>query len=380
MELTEAIADLHSHIECAVCLETLTAPKLLTCGHRFCKQCLQKVEQGWTICCPLCKSVTKNGVRNLPSDGLAANIKNDLEYIQDIAQNKNCAGCPGVKAITRCFNCQSSLCKECTSRHNKLYEGKNHTVMKMDSSTSLSCLKHGKDLAYICEDCHDVVCSSCLLKDCYGHKFSTVGNALEKYLKIRETAEKKTAFIRENSTTLEARLQINVDETVANIQDHSDKVVSAIQKHTKTLIETLKTLHSDAVHIQNVSKAAGDGLKDFKDIQPEELRRNLPVGLLRKMPAILRPEVQNSYDNYLVEGIKFEPHTDQKLGSVQISLSKPKDNSWDLQHPRIYGSQLIRATRETDTSQAGSGDLSTKVTFTLNPADEGQTVAELFSQ
>ena len=61
MAKATSLADsLGKHLECAVCLEQYTEPKVLPCLHSFCKRCLQGLltEKGavFKINCPTCRS------------------------------------------------------------------------------------------------------------------------------------------------------------------------------------------------------------------------------------------------------------------------------------------------------------------------------------
>lgn len=61
MAKASSLADtLGKHLECAVCLEQFTEPKVLPCLHTFCKRCLQGLltheEEVWKINCPNCRS------------------------------------------------------------------------------------------------------------------------------------------------------------------------------------------------------------------------------------------------------------------------------------------------------------------------------------
>ena len=64
MAKAASLADsLGKHLECAVCLDQYTEPKVLPCLHSFCKRCLQRLltREGaeCKISCPTCRSSAK---------------------------------------------------------------------------------------------------------------------------------------------------------------------------------------------------------------------------------------------------------------------------------------------------------------------------------
>ena len=50
-------------LECPVCMDTFVVPRLLSCMHTFCEECLRGLlKDEWgvqTIKCPSCRSVTQ---------------------------------------------------------------------------------------------------------------------------------------------------------------------------------------------------------------------------------------------------------------------------------------------------------------------------------
>ena len=83
----EALKKLEEQLNCAICLDTYTEPKLLQCFHVYCQQCLVKLtvrdQQGQlSLTCPTCRQVTPitgRGVADLQS---AFHINHLLEVRQ----------------------------------------------------------------------------------------------------------------------------------------------------------------------------------------------------------------------------------------------------------------------------------------------------------
>ena len=379
MELSDAVKKLLSHIECPVCLETLTSPKLLSCGHRFCEKCLEKQcyydQFGMLfINCPLCRSRTNNSVAGLPNDRLAANIGDDIQHIECLLEAaQNCAVCVDVPAQVRCLSCRVSLCGDCHIEHSSAHQDKNHTVVKDDPS--LLCTAHGKELGFVCEHCHELACLCCLLDECVGHKHCTVGDALERYFDVKAKTERDTEFIKENYTILKHRLTSTFQTVSTSIQNYCDDAVAAIEDETEKLKKYLDKIESDALAILEATKTATDGLMYFDDARLEDCRFELPIELLTHLPHILRPEVQQSHDSYVLEGITFEPNTNLSVGSVRVSLCKSESNTFDASFPNLYGSQFIGA--QLYKSREIIGDLR-KLSVTLNPGRKGSTITNLF--
>ena len=379
MELPDIVNRLRSHMICAVCLETLSSPKLLVCGHRFCATCLPRADtcfpKGLThVTCPICRTARVYPADRLPNDCLAANFKEEMQHLEYIARAAgSCMVCSKTGLKLRCLTCQISLCEECHIDHFSVHH-KNHAVVKAD--TSILCDKHETDLCYVCEHCHKLVCSCCLLDECKGHRYLTVRDAIDEYFKMKDWTERNTEFTKNNYTTLKDKLQSTFSAVSTNIQKHSDDAIEAIKKETRLLIESLDKMESDALNILENTKIAADALKEFSEVQSEKCGFEIPLELLKNLPHLLRPEVQTANDNCILDKIVFKPNKNISIGSVHVSLSKPESNTLDCTLPRLYGSQMT--TTNLCTTRAVRGDVR-KVVFILNPMyKKSKRIASLF--
>ena len=82
----KVLKKVEDHLNCSICLDTYTDPKLLQCFHVYCRQCLVKLvyrdeHQQLVLSCPICRQVSPipaRGVAGLPS---AFHINQLLEIV-----------------------------------------------------------------------------------------------------------------------------------------------------------------------------------------------------------------------------------------------------------------------------------------------------------
>ena len=126
--MAQSSQDLLNELDCSLCLESFTMPKVLPCGHTFCYECLCKYfkslgkKYNYRFPCPLCKADTiipLKKIENFPNNYVAMNMIDNLKRTQR-NESSQCDICE-ENALTAsfCKKCDSSLCKICTINHQK---------------------------------------------------------------------------------------------------------------------------------------------------------------------------------------------------------------------------------------------------------------------
>ena len=118
----QALKKLADQLNCGICLESYTDPKLLQCLHVFCKKCLEQLtaqgRQGQSLDCPNCRQLTQippNGISGLQG---AFHIHHLFE-IQDALkkikapQQTICEKCKKRNATSYCRDCGQFICEYC---------------------------------------------------------------------------------------------------------------------------------------------------------------------------------------------------------------------------------------------------------------------------
>ncbi len=158
----KAVEKLNEQVNCSICLDTYTDPKLLQCFHTYCTKCLIPLvvrdQQGQlTLTCPACRQVTPippNGVRGLQS---AFHI-NDLIGIRDDFQK--------VKDLKPSLEPEHEV------------EGDQQTM------STHYCSEHAdRELELYCETCNELICYKCVAKGGkhHDHDYDPLDEAFCKY-------------------------------------------------------------------------------------------------------------------------------------------------------------------------------------------------------
>ena len=222
-KMAEAIKKLEEQLNCAICLDTYTDPKLLQCLHVFCRQCLVKLvvrdEQGQLILtCPTCRQdtpVPANGVTGFQS---AFHINNLLEIQESLKEAKD-------PVLTSQDVVKSDEARPITSK------------------VIPNCFEHAdKERELYCETCEDLICWKCAIKGGkhHDHDHQPLNEAFEKYKQEMtsslEPMEEKLAIV------TKALLQIEKScEATSNQQAEMETYIRDAIKRLKDILDIRET-------------------------------------------------------------------------------------------------------------------------------------------
>ena len=144
----QALKDLEEELNCSICLDIYTDPKILLCFHAYCRDCLRLLihrnESGEVvITCPCCRQVTP-----VPDEGLSAlrpafhinrlvelraqfmsSIHNAMDRAtpEEVTDN-HCSIHPGLELGLYCETCGELICFSCASRRGTHHEHEYNTI------------------------------------------------------------------------------------------------------------------------------------------------------------------------------------------------------------------------------------------------------------
>ena len=229
----KTLKKVEEELNCSICLDTYSDPKLLQCFHAYCRKCLVKLvvrdQQGQLILtCPICRHntpVPANGVAGLQP---AFQINHLLEIMEE---HKKAAADPPASA-EKAERDSASL-----SSRNKV---------------KVCCREHaGKEVELFCETCEEPLCWKCIAKGGkhHSHDYEDLDKAFERY-KVEVTASLE---LMEKQVTTITKALAQLDTRCAEISDQRAAVEADV--HTafgklQRILDTRKTeLISQLHHI-----------------------------------------------------------------------------------------------------------------------------------
>ncbi|KAG1670646.1 Brain tumor protein [Nymphon striatum] len=279
---------------CKICSEDLKQPRVLSCLHVFCEECLEErlnkkdnedkkdkkgdsfdtddsdcksnsspsiTENG--IVCPKCSQETEvanKAVSNLLPDYVMCN-QLDLNAIQN--PQIICTSCKAKeKAVARCSDCSSFLCPNCVNAHHFMRCFENHKVVTFEEMKKsgdemilhkpITCPQHnGELIKYFCQTCQETVCHECLRTEhCLPkHQHECIVDNEDKHKKEIEKLIEKGKIKMKFCEDTESQLST----TLSNMHEQKKKaeleIDAAIEKFTALINAYGKELHNEVNEI-----------------------------------------------------------------------------------------------------------------------------------
>ena len=212
----KALKKVEDQLNCSVCLDIYTDPKLLQCLHVFCQTCLVRLvfrdEHGQLVLsCPNCRQITPvpaNGVAGLQP---AFHIIPFLEMAEDLRREKEAPA-----SAERADSSSASL-------------------PPPPKEVSTFCSEHVKEeLKLYCETCGELICPYCALKTGkhHNHDYELIEKAFETYKK-------------DISTLLEPinKKLTSVDEVLAQFDKCNEEISDQRAAIEADIHDTINELH-----------------------------------------------------------------------------------------------------------------------------------------
>ncbi|XP_070849370.1 E3 ubiquitin/ISG15 ligase TRIM25-like [Chaetodon trifascialis] len=269
---------------CSVCLDLLTEPVTLPCGHSYCKSCIKgcwdQGEEKGKYSCPQCRE-TFNLRPQLRRNNMLAEVVETLKKSSTqqasphaAAADVDCAGPADVpcdfcsenkpkKATMSCLTCLASYCPAHIKPHHSVPVLKTHQLVSATVPLqNKMCTKHNKLMEVYCQTDKKCICYLCIVDEHKTHQ--TVSAAaqraveqkqllvnqkeVQKSYKKREKNLKKLVqammdFKKGSQTTLKTSDEI-FDELITSIKKKRSLVKDLMKAQEKTAIAQAEKLQA----------------------------------------------------------------------------------------------------------------------------------------
>jgi len=263
-------------MECPICTEVYTDPRVLPCVHTYCLKCIREwskdKQPGDKLACPLCRkefTLSSNGVEDLPKNFFVANFLEMKEFLSVESKTSPCEACSGDEesesevqnvASVYCIECQMKLCKNCERGHKAIKSTRLHKLIKIGEQINAdelyqlmppaSCDQHrDENLKFYCFECRSAICVVCYVELHNSHKCSDINKVQDDFCKqmtcdgdniaagVVKCREMLDSLEKEKNEFVE-----QVEKTGVEISEKAEQLKQMIDSHREKLMNELSLM------------------------------------------------------------------------------------------------------------------------------------------
>ena len=309
---------LTKEIECSVCLEIYTDPRILPCLHTFCLHCLNRLAEKRVnqepIACPDCRTeiaLPEGGNFNTFPSSFHLNRLRDIVSTQNEGHQVLCNNCDKKSSATAfCFNCECFNCDECRELHSRLKIWKGHRLTALSAVQDADIQeilgrpqlceepRHTSEvLEFFCETCQRCICQKCAIITHKDHELVHLDDAADQAkLRLEESMKKVQAGVR----ICEARLKKDqktyrkLEEQIAaaelSARRNTQRFIDLAKQHERDMMTKLATIREDQGREfegrkEKLELRLGQ-LSSVTDFFDSVLKREISGEILRAEPSV----------------------------------------------------------------------------------------------
>ncbi|XP_059372931.1 tripartite motif-containing protein 16-like isoform X2 [Carassius carassius] len=237
---------------CPICLELLTDPVTIPCGHSYCMSCItshwNQEDQRRTYSCPQCRK-TFTPRPDLGKNVMIAEMVEKLKKteLRDAVPARpgdvKCDVCTGRenKAVKSCLVCLNSYCQTHFKHHEEFHPGKRHKVIEATGRLKqMICQKHDKILEVFCRTDQQFICVLCVMDEHRNHETVSAAEEMTK-MQMQKTFQQK---IQKNETKLQ-----ELREAVESYKRFAQAAVEDSEKIFTDLIRSIERSRSEMTQL-----------------------------------------------------------------------------------------------------------------------------------
>ncbi|XP_075881194.1 tripartite motif-containing protein 16-like [Nelusetta ayraudi] len=331
---------------CSLCLDLLKDPVTTSCGHNYCRECLQlhwDAEEERRVCsCPQCRATFKQRpvleknfllaalVQTFGKTGLQKAAPADCHYAG--AEDVACDICTArkLKALKSCLACQVSYCDSHLQPHRDVAPLQKHKLVEPTHGLQVNiCPQHDEVMKIFCRTDQQSICYLCSMDEHQGH--NTVSAAAERKVRHSELEETRHKIQRsiqhreEDVKVLQKEVKCingSADKAVKDSDDIFTQVINLLEKRRSEVQQQVRsTQETEVGQVKELQKKLEQEIAGLKkrDAELEKISHTLDHSLFLHNFSSL-PALSQSPDS---SGLEIRP-----LGyfeDVAAAVSKLRD-------------------------------------------------------
>ncbi|XP_075901402.1 tripartite motif-containing protein 16-like [Nelusetta ayraudi] len=350
---------------CCLCLHLLKDPVTTSCGHSYCRRCLQHhwdaEEERRVYSCPQCRrtftprpvlersTMLAALVETLEKTGLQAAL---ADHCYAGAEDVACDVCTGrkLKALKSCLVCRASYCNSHLQPHLQSSTFKRHKLVEPSQQLQENiCPRHDEVMKIFCRTDQKIICYLCSVEEHQGHHIvSAAAERTERQRELEETRQKIQQKVQQREEDLRV-----LQKEVKSIESSADKAVKDSEDVFTQMIRLLEKRRSEVQ-------------QQLRSTQEAEVRRvkELQKKLEQEMTDLKRRDAELEKISKTLDHSQFL----HRFSSLP-ALSSPDSSSLEIRPLRYFEDVAAAVTKLRDEIQQVLMETQTNISWTVNNVD-----------
>ncbi|CAH3161694.1 unnamed protein product, partial [Pocillopora meandrina] len=348
-------------VTCSICLDTYNEPKIISCFHTFCCECLEgharESQKEGKFRCPMCQAAIDlpegNHFDRLPNSFFHNSLLSLLSIRQSgDASSITCSQCRKTNPqMYYCFDCGRFMCLDCFNAHQLLsatFEGHKVTPVKdfgvedyeavLKRQPFCSQEFHEREVTrFFCLECQVCICQICRVTDHQNHEVVLLEKAaLEEKDNImcgakliRNKESELCEVVKQFEETI-SKLESNVVTAKREVSRVAEEIIAEIREREREAIDSLEATRVSILERINSAKERVESLvKQMKKATTfaENLVQNgsssdvmqIKETLEQKFKELRGVEVPRHQQETFVKFSEAPRLVDWKLGVIEVT-------------------------------------------------------------
>ena len=410
------LKNIKQQVTCSICLDTYTEPKIISCFHTFCCECLEKharvSHKEGKFRCPVCQAAIDLPEGNCFDRFPNSFFHNSLLSLLSIRQSGDassitCSQCRKTNLqMYYCFNCGRFMCLDCFNAHQLLsatFEGHKVTPVKdfrvedyeavLKRQPFRSQEFHEKKVTrFFCLECQVCICQICIVTDHQNHKVVLLekaaleekDNIISGAKLIRKKESELCEVIKQFKETI-SKLESNVVTAKREVSRVAEEVMAEIGEREREAIDSLEATRVSILERINSAKQEVESLvKQMNQAATyaENLVQNssssdvmqIKETLEQKFEELRGAEVPGHHQTTFVKFSEAPRLVDWKLGVIEVTPTADAERSrlegLDQSFQAGVEAELTLYAKTSEGEPISRDDLRDQVEFLIEPVKD----------
>ena len=410
------LKNIKKQVTCSICLDTYTEPKIISCFHTFCCECLEKharvSQKEGKFRCPECQAAI-----DLPEGNRFDRLTNSFFHksllsLLAIRQSGDacsitCSQCrkPNPQ-MYYCFDCGRFMCLDCFNAHQLLsatFEGHKVTPVKdfkvedyeavLKRQPFCSQEFHEREVTrFFCLECQVCICQICIVTDHQNHKVVLLDKAaLEekdnimcgaKLIRNKESElcevvkqfEETISKLESNLSTAKREVSRVAEEIIAETREREREVIDSVEATRVSMLERINSAKQEVETLIKQMKQAAEFAENLvQKSSSADVMQNKET-LKQKFEELRGVEVPKHQQTTFVKFSAAPRLVDWKLGVIEVTPTADAKRSrlegLDQRFQADVEAELTLCAQTSEGETINQGDLKDQVEFLIEPAKD----------